>query len=315
MLGRSRRIKLPGFELAITVDERYSRAIGAGYRRITEPFRKENRQPAQKEVSSGSGYSSTQSVKISAEVQTILDRVNKVTWYHVLDLPCGLATPGRADHRRQRDLYGLPEDMRGMTALDVATFDGFWAFEMERRGAKVTAVDIGRWSQADVPLRWLERLDPADDRITGDGFRLAKELLRSNVERKESSVYDLDPKELGEFDVVFLSDLLLHIRDPLRALEKIWTVVAKPHGYAIIAEPYSPELEQYQGGLMQYIGYDKFVWQIPSTTTLQTMITRAGFDAVELGRFRLDYQNPFPIEKVVYKATPRDYSDPNTPAP
>ncbi len=35
------------------------------------------------------------------------------------------------------------------------------------------------------------------------------------------------------------------------------------------------------------------------------MLSQAGFEAEEIGRFRLDYDHPFPIEKVVYKATPR----------
>ena len=30
-----------------------------------------------------------------------------------------------------------------MTALDVGPANGFWSFEMERRGAKVTAIELG----------------------------------------------------------------------------------------------------------------------------------------------------------------------------
>ena len=40
------------------------------------------------------------------------------------------------DLRDYVDHYGLPERMDGMRALDVGTWDGFWAFEMERRGAR-----------------------------------------------------------------------------------------------------------------------------------------------------------------------------------
>ncbi len=239
------------------------------------------------------------------EAQAIARRVNEVDeWYHVIDLPHGVSTPGRADHRRQVHRYGLPDDMRGLRALDVASFDGFWAFEMERRGAEVVAIDLGRWSQADLPLRLLEQMRPEDDRRTGAGFRVARDLLGSKVDRREVSVYDLRPEDLGTFDLVFMSDLLLHLRDPQRALERLFPLV-RPNGIAIIAEPYNPDLEGFgETAVTQYVAYHSFVWWIPSTTTLTFMLKVAGFEPEEIGRFRLDYQHPFPVEKVVLKARP-----------
>jgi len=88
---------------------------------------------------------------LSAEAGAILERIADIEWYHTIELPYGVATPGFVDHRPQLELYGLPQDMRGMRALDVATYDGFWAFEMERRGADVTAIDIGSWAEFDIP--------------------------------------------------------------------------------------------------------------------------------------------------------------------
>ena len=55
-------------------------------------------------------------------------------WYHTLDLGSGVVTEGMFDLRPVVDRYGLPARMDGMRALDVGTWDGFWAFEMERRG-------------------------------------------------------------------------------------------------------------------------------------------------------------------------------------
>ena len=41
------------------------------------------------------------------------------------------------------DRYPVPADLSGLRCLDVGTMDGFWAFEMERRGAaSVTAIDL-----------------------------------------------------------------------------------------------------------------------------------------------------------------------------
>lgn len=237
------------------------------------------------------------------EARTIIERISPINWYHAIELPHGVVTPGRADHRDQVALYGLPADMTGMRALDVATFDGFWAFEMERRGAEVVATDIGRWTEADIPRRWLEKMTPEQDSITGDGFRLAKELLGSNVDRKTISVYDLDPAELGTFDVVMMSDLLLHIRDPQRALEKLYEVTV-PGGYAIVAEPYDPDLDRISNALVvQLSGFEKRIWSVPSSSALKFMVGLAGFDPIEeISRFRLNYDNPFAVNKVVLKA-------------
>jgi len=44
------------------------------------------------------------------------------------------------------------------------------------------------------------------------------------VQRFERSVYDLSPEVDGTFDVVYLGSLLLHLRDPLRALEAVRSV-------------------------------------------------------------------------------------------
>src|SRR4051794_2756443 len=68
-------------------------------------------------------------------------RVREVgPWYHTLDLGAGVSTDGMFDLRPFVDLYGLPDSLEGKRVLDVGTFDGFWAFEMERRGASVTSL-------------------------------------------------------------------------------------------------------------------------------------------------------------------------------
>src|SRR5581483_1105071 len=171
-------------------------------------------------------------------------RVAELEWYHTIELPHGVVTPGYVDHRAQVPLYGLPADMRGMRALDVATYDGFWAFEMERRGAEVTAIDIASLAEFDIPryLRGEAERAGAAEKITGQGFRLAHELLGSRVERRILSVYELAPEKVGTFDVVFLSDLLLHLRDPQRALENVASVT-REGGFAIVADVYSPALD------------------------------------------------------------------------
>jgi len=64
----------------------------------------------------------------------VADRARELSWYHSLELEPGYVTEGMFDLRPVVDRYGLPARMDGMRALDVGTWDGFWAFEMERRG-------------------------------------------------------------------------------------------------------------------------------------------------------------------------------------
>src|SRR5581483_2882782 len=143
-------------------------------------------------------------------------------WYHTLDLGPGLQTPGWFDLRGVVDAAGMPASLAGKRCLDVATFDGFWAFEMEKRGAaSVVGIDLIDPHLWDWPVS-----RPADAvegiaarKGLGDGFLLAKEPLDSKVERRAMSVYDLNPSEVGMFDFVYVGSLLLHLRDPVRALE------------------------------------------------------------------------------------------------
>src|SRR5207244_9825176 len=70
-------------------------------------------------------------------------------WYHSIELGPGVVTPGVFDLRPIVERLPWP-DLAGKRCLDVGTSDGFFAFELERRGAgEVVAVDIGRHEQWD----------------------------------------------------------------------------------------------------------------------------------------------------------------------
>ena len=125
-------------------------------------------------------------------------------WFHTIDLPDGTATPGVFDTRScARDL-DWPA-LGGLRCLDIGTCDGFWAFEMERRGAaEVLAIDV--------------------DARSAERFALAANALGSRVRRIPCSVHDLDPAVHGTFDFVFWGTLLIHLSEPTRALETMRTV-------------------------------------------------------------------------------------------
>ena len=161
-------------------------------------------------------------------------RVAELSWYHTIELPHGVVTPGSYDHRPLVPHYGLPETLAGKRAIDIATADGFWAFEMERRGADVTAVDVARLVDHDFPPSVRAAFIAAGvDRPTGAGFALAHEALGSSVQRWEQSIYVLDDAELGKFEQVHVADVLLHLERPLDALRRIHAVTG---GQALIPD-------------------------------------------------------------------------------
>src|SRR2546423_1921791 len=169
------------------------------------------------------------------------ERVAAIDWYHTLELAPGVVTAGMFDHRPYVERYGLPESLAGQRVLEVGTFDGFWAFELERRGGAVTAIDVDRIEDYD----WPPRLRPGQTGTRGESFRLAREALGSNAERVALSVYDATPDRLGgTFDLVFCSSVLIHLRDPLLALARMAGLC---HGRLVLAEEYSRRLEPIPG--------------------------------------------------------------------
>ena len=211
------------------------------------------------------------------------ERVRRHYWYHTIELPGGIVTEGAFDHRPLLPHYGLPDDLKGTTALDVASFDGFWAFELEKRGADVTSVDIGRIGQLDFPGPARAQFEKEGlDRPHVPGFDLAAEALGSRVKRIISSIYDLNPAQHGTYDFVHVADVLLHLESPTRALRAVRSVCGKR---AMIVDAYDPELADPRGArqLIDYRGgWSVVIWSVPSLDTLAQMVIDAGFSSVRV---------------------------------
>src|SRR5437763_15351542 len=110
------------------------------------------------------------------------EAVGRHRWYHTLDLGQGVVTPGMFDHRPIVGRYPLPTDLSGKRCLDVATMDGFWAFEMERRGAAaVTALDLADPAELDWPAALRDSHERTLDETKAERFALAREALGSRV--------------------------------------------------------------------------------------------------------------------------------------
>jgi tRNA (mo5U34)-methyltransferase len=174
--------------------------------------------------------------------------------------------------------------MSGMRVLEVGPWDGFWSFEMERRGAEVVAIDLDDERDLDFPPR--HRPKSFAETPRGSGFALAKEILGSHVERVECSIYDATPERFGTFDLVFCGSVLIHLRDQMLALERI---AALSRDSFISSEVYQPflGLVPFAAARFQAHGNPVEFWR-PGARTWKRMIWGAGFDRVERrARFRM----------------------------
>jgi tRNA (mo5U34)-methyltransferase len=214
--------------------------------------------------------------------------VAAVDWYHCLELAPGLVTPGHFDARATVTRVPLPASLAGRRCLDVGTWDGFWAFEMERRGAEeVLAIDIDDPDRWDWPPR--ARLDGsavggraivAGFKSQNRGFEVAHRALRSSVRRLDLSVHDLAAEDVGRFDFVFMGSLLLHLRDPVGALAALREVCS---GEAVVADAIDllPTLLRPRTPTARLEAVDRPWWWLPNAAGLERMARTAGFDVVE----------------------------------
>ena len=233
-------------------------------------------------------------------------------WYHTIDLPGGLVTPGLYDMRQALRNFRFPDDMRGMSVLDVGTATGFFAFEFARRGALVTALDLPSLYALDrFPGQDIEHtLEKIGDMIVPKSltslrgyvrkysaeqlyfyllegpFEFCRKQLNASVERVLSTIYDLSEAKLGrQFDLVFLGDILLHTLYPLQALAAV-APLAKD---TLVVSQMMPE-EPDEKPAMLYVGgdipsSDEVSWWLPNKACMVQLLRKLGFRSVnEVGR-------------------------------
>ncbi len=191
-------------------------------------------------------------------------------WWHSFELPGGRRIDGVCDLpglKNRLSQFPIPEDLRGKRALDIGTWDGWFAFELERRGAAVVAIDC--W---DNPR-----------------FREVHRLLGSSVDYRQMDVYELTPETLGKFDVVLFMGVLYHLKHPLLALEcvcALTTDLACVDSF-VLREKHWPNVGVENRPVMEFYETDEFGgqtdnWVAPTVPCLLAYCRTAGFAQVEL---------------------------------
>ena len=144
-----------------------------------------------------------------------------------MDFPDGDFVAGAWDIRGGFDQYIGNYPISGKTVLDVGTASGFLAFEAEKRGAHVTAIDalnptdferishagslyhVDRRAWAAETAKWLQGLK--------NGFWFAHQKFASKVEMVYLPLAQL-PFWGGRFDVVIAGAIIEHLANPVPVL-------------------------------------------------------------------------------------------------
>jgi 2-polyprenyl-3-methyl-5-hydroxy-6-metoxy-1,4-benzoquinol methylase len=212
------------------------------------------------------------------------------SWYHTVDLGDGVVTPGQYDHRQVLSSYGIPDDLTGKTALDVGPAHGYFAFELEQRGASVTTLELPDWKAHDASPALKRTFDEthADEAAESwlhGALRFAAEARGSRIEQRYGTVYDLDPND-GTFDLVFCASLLLHLTDPLAALYAVRRVC---DDQAIVATAIDTSRTPKGVPYARFVGrVDGQTFWMPNLACLEQWALAAGFARVErVSEFRL----------------------------
>jgi tRNA (mo5U34)-methyltransferase len=218
-------------------------------------------------------------------------------WYHKIQLPYGLVTPGWAPI--EPSAYRVPESLDGKRVLDVGSWDGYWAFEALKRGAReVVAIDDFSDYLGNLDTRTRKEWE------TFDLCRCALGYSENVCRRIEMSVYDVSEERLGRFDTVFFFGVLYHLRHPLLALDKI-SAICKEELYveSAILDDFSP----YRGGLGQgypgshmvmefypgkEYGDNETNWWAPTLLCMIKMIQASGFTDGEGWKFANPHSLP-----------------------
>lgn len=203
------------------------------------------------------------------EIEELKRRVGEIRWFHTIDLGHGVVTPGLDASPQKLTTLGIPEDLTGKSVMDFCSWNGFFAFEAERRGASpVVAVDYFCWA--------------GEGWGTKAGFDLAHEALGSKVQTRQIDVLDVTPANAGVYDVVMLLGVLYHMRHPLLALE----VAAAVTGDLLILETHV-DLTMVQRPAMAFypnseLNGDPSNWCGPNEACVIGMLLAAGFKSAHV---------------------------------
>jgi SAM-dependent methyltransferase len=147
-------------------------------------------------------------------------------FYHTMDIPGVGTVDGQWDLRPGISRYLGDVSFRDKRVLEIGTASGFVCFAIEARGGSVVAVDLSEhesWDivpYADADVAALAKDRRAVVRLVNNSFWFCHRAFGSRAQMVYSTAYQV-PEVVGQVDVAVFGCVLLHLRDPWLALERV----------------------------------------------------------------------------------------------
>jgi O-methyltransferase len=231
-------------------------------------------------------------------------------FYHRVRLPDGSLIEGPWDLLDNEHEYLGGIDVAGRRVLEFGPASGWLTVWMTQQGADVVILDVGWDLTYDViPLPTIEV-----DKARADSVWLASRVenawwyLRRAYDHSARAVYapiyDL-PRDLGRFEVAVFGSLLLHLRDPFRALEQ---AAAVTDDTIVVAEPLNVSLGDLDRPVLLWNPTHSTNWTgwwSLSPGLVTDMLSVLGFPSARVSYHRQVYQPPdvpdsVPVEVTVF---------------
>jgi SAM-dependent methyltransferase len=143
-----------------------------------------------------------------------------------MDIPNQGTVDGEWDLRGREASYLGNITLQGKRVLEVGTASGHLCFAMEKMGAEVVAYDLSDEQEWDiVPYAGYDfgkhiAQRKEHMRRINNGFWMAHRAYNSNAKMTYGTVYEM-PDDIGQFDICTFGSILLHLRDPFLALQRV----------------------------------------------------------------------------------------------
>jgi 2-polyprenyl-3-methyl-5-hydroxy-6-metoxy-1,4-benzoquinol methylase len=219
-------------------------------------------------------------------------------WYHSYYFDNGFTQHGDYDIGADVEKYRFPQNMSGISVLDIGTGGGWFATYFEQLGADVTVTDargycdFDRFGRDSYPLVSSEKAEP--DRVLPDGraiyyspvsqgFWIMKDLLGLKANYVNARVYEISPELFGgrKFDLVFMGSVLMHLRDPIGALMAAHSVCKGRFIATTYMLPDNPEINEPIMRMWENAA-DGISWWIPNRLCLKQWLLASGFSKFDI---------------------------------
>jgi hypothetical protein len=147
-------------------------------------------------------------------------------FYHTMDIPNHGTVHGETDLRGMEASYLGNISVQGKRVLEVGTASGHLCFTMERMGADVVAYDLSNEQEWDIVpydgCDYGKLISERRERMRriNNGFWLAHRAYNSRAKMTYGTVYEM-PDDIGQFDICIFGSILMHLRDPFLALQRV----------------------------------------------------------------------------------------------